>query len=441
MDKVRNAVVDLLVQVEQDQSYSTISLKKVIEQQKWTTKDKGLLTELFYGTIQRKMTIDFYLSPYIQKAKKIQPWVKQLLRISIYQMVFLDKIPDHATIFEAVQIAKKRGHQGIVKFVNGVLRNFQRNDLRSFEEIKDTDERMSVQYSIPKWMYQLFKQQYGVEQAQQISESILTAPSVSVRIQPNHLNQEQVKQLLLEEGVQTRESTLSNRCLIVEEGNVFLSKTFEKGIITIQDEASSLVAQVANLKPTNKVLDTCAAPGGKTTHIASYLDPSKGGRVDALDLYEHKLKKIQENAKRLQVDDCISMRVLDARNAQEAYPTESFDAVFVDAPCSGLGLVRRKPDIKYTKSLKDLKSLEKIQLDILLSASKMVKSKGSLVYSTCTINKAENRELVNQFLEVNPAFEIESIGKWIQKDTEDITILPNDFNSDGFYICKLVKKS
>ena len=141
------------------------------------------------------------------------------------------------------------------------------------------------------------------------------------------------------------------------------------------------------------------------------------------------------------MDDCISMRVLDARNVQEAYPAESFDAVFVDAPCSGLGLVRRKPDIKYTKSLKDLKSLEKIQLDILISASKMVKSKGSLVYSTCTINKAENRELVNQFLEENPAFEIEPIGKWIHKDTEDITILPNDFNSDGFYICKLVKKS
>ena len=417
MDKVRNAVVDLLVQVEQDQSYSTISLKKVIEQQKWTAKDKGLLTELFYGTIQRKMTIDFYLAPYIQKAKKIQPWVKQLLRISIYQMVFLDKIPDHAAIFEAVQIAKKRGHQGVAKFVNGVLRNFQRNDLRSFEEIKDADERMSVQYSIPKWMYQLFQQQYGVEKAQQISESILTAPSVSVRIQPNHLTQEQVKQLLEEEGVQTRESMLSNRCLIVEEGNVFQSKAFEQ------------------------VLDTCAAPGGKTTHIASYLDPSKGGQVDALDLYEHKLKKIQENAKRLRVEDCISMKVLDARTVHEVYPTESFDAVFVDAPCSGLGLVRRKPDIKYTKELKDLKSLEKIQLDILISASKMVKSKGSLVYSTCTINKSENRELVNQFLETNPEFEIEPIGKWINQETEDITILPSDFNCDGFYICKLVKKS
>ena len=141
------------------------------------------------------------------------------------------------------------------------------------------------------------------------------------------------------------------------------------------------------------------------------------------------------------MEDCISMKVLDARNVQDVYPAESFDAVFVDAPCSGLGLVRRKPDIKYTKEAQDLKSLEKIQLEILLSASKMVKSKGSLVYSTCTINKAENRELVHQFLEVNPAFEIESIGKWIQKDSEDITILPSDFNSDGFYICKLVKKS
>ena len=313
--------------------------------------------------------------------------------------------------------------------------------MRNFEEIKDVDERMSVQYSIPKWMYQLFKEQYGEETAQQISESILTAPSVSVRIQPNHLSQEQVKQLLLEEGVQTRESALSSRCLIVEEGNVFQSKAFEQGLITIQDEASSLVAQVANLESTDKVLDTCAAPGGKTTHIASYLDASKGGHVDALDLYEHKLKKIQENAKRLQVEDCISMKVLDARNVQDVYPTESFDAVFVDAPCSGLGLVRRKPDIKYTKEAQDLKSLEKIQLEILLSASKMVKSKGSLVYSTCTINKAENRELVHQFLKENPAFEIESIGKWIQKDSEDITILPSDFNSDGFYICKLVKKS
>ena len=141
------------------------------------------------------------------------------------------------------------------------------------------------------------------------------------------------------------------------------------------------------------------------------------------------------------MENCISMKVLDARTVHEVYPTESFDAVFVDAPCSGLGLVRRKPDIKYTKELKDLKSLEKIQLEILISASKMVKSKGSLVYSTCTINKSENRELVNQFLETNPEFEIEPIGKWIHKDTEDITILPSDFNSDGFYICKLVKKS
>ena len=441
MSNVRDICVELLTNVEKNQAYSTVAFQNVLQKHKLDARDRGLLTELFYGTIQRKLTLDFYLKPFIEKQKKMELWVLSLLRMTVYQMAYLDRVPDHAAIFEAVQIAKKRGHQGIAKFVNGVLRNFQRNDLRSFEEIKDTDERMSVQYSIPKWMYQLFKQQYGVEQAQQISESILTAPSVSVRIQPNHFSQEQVKQLLLEEGVQTRESNLSNRCLIVEEGNVFLSKAFEKGIVTIQDEASSLVAQVANLQPTNKVLDTCAAPGGKTTHIASYLESSKGGRVDALDLYEHKLKKIQENAKRLQVDDCISMRVLDARNVQEAYQAESFDAVFVDAPCSGLGLVRRKPDIKYTKSLKDLKSLEKIQLEILLSASKMVKSKGSLVYSTCTINKAENRELVNQFLEVNPAFEIEPIGNWIHKDTEDITILPNDFNSDGFYICKLVKKS
>lgn len=439
MDKVRHIAVELLTKVEQQQAYSTLSLQKVFDKQELSAKDRGLLTELFYGTIQRQLTLDYYLKPYLQKAKKVEPWVKTLLRMSVYQLVYLDKIPDHAVLFEAVQIAKKRGHQGIANFVNGILRNVQRNGVGNFEDIADAHERVSIQYSMPLWIVKLLEEQYGWDAMVATCQSLLTAPHLSVRIQDRGTTVEEMIHQLASEGIVARASELSPRSLIIQEGNIFQSSAFKEGLVTIQDEASSLVAQVGLLQASDIVLDTCAAPGGKTTHIASYLDEQQGGKVIALDLHEHKLKKIRENAERLHVANRIEMHALDARNVSTQWKEASFDAVFVDAPCSGLGLMRRKPEIKYTKQPKDLQNLQIIQLEILEEAAKMVKKSGKLVYSTCTINQSENDEVVRQFLATHPEFQLDSLAEMGRRHEETVTILPQDYQSDGFYICRLLK--
>ena len=212
-------------------------------------------------------------------------------------------------------------------------------------------------------------------------------------------------------------------------------------MVTVQDESSSLVAQVGGLQPGDKVLDTCAAPGGKTTHFASYLVAKEGGLVEALDLHENKLRKIHQNAKRLGVEDRIHTHALDARKVGELFKEESFDAVFVDAPCSGLGLMRRKPDIKYTKNSEDLTKLTKIQLEILSAIATMVKKGGKLIYSTCTINKGENEEVVHNFLREHPEFELQPIEEFgCTKENPMLTILPHEYHTDGFFIARMVRK-
>ena len=252
---------------------------------------------------------------------------------------------------------------------------------------------------------------------------------------------EEVQTLLREERVMVQESKLSPRAVIVEEGDLLGSKAFKDGIVTVQDESSSLVAQVGKLQPGYKVLDTCAAPGGKTTHFASYLVAEEGGLVEALDLHENKLRKIHQNAKRLGVEDRIHTHALDARKVGELFEKESFDAVFVDAPCSGLGLMRRKPDIKYTKNSEDLTKLQIIQLEILASVATMVKNSGKLIYSTCTINKSENEEVVLKFLANHPDFELQPIEEFgCTNENPMLTILPHEYHTDGFFIARMVRK-
>lgn len=440
MDKVRNTAVDLLLRVEKEGAYSTVMLQQAIEKQSFSPQDRGLLTEIFYGTLQRKLTLDYYLAAFVKKMKKIDPWVLQLLRISVYQMVYLEKVPDHAILYEAVQIAKVRGHQGTAKFVNGVLRNMQRQGIPSLETIASDMERASVRYSIPVWILELLQEQYGTQKMHAVAESLLTPPSVSIRIQDIHTTQEEMMQRLAQEGVQTRPSELSECALVVVEGSIFTTDAFRDGLVTVQDEASSLVALVGHLHPGDHVLDTCAAPGGKSTHMAAYLDASSGGSVVSLDLHVSKLRKIRQNAERLHVEDRIFPKALDARHVEEAFEAESFDAVFVDAPCSGLGLMRRKPDIKYTKTPDDLTNLANIQREILDAASMMVKRGGTLVYSTCTINQEENDAVVQAFLSRHTEFELDGLGTDTPYHTDTVTILPSDYQSDGFYIARMKKK-
>ncbi|WP_449619340.1 16S rRNA (cytosine(967)-C(5))-methyltransferase RsmB [Robertmurraya sp. Marseille-Q9965] len=441
---VRESALNLLEAIEKNQSYSNLLLNNVIKKNNVEPKDIGLLTELTYGTLQRRMTLDFYLEPFLKKARKLEPWVKQLLRITLYQMIYLDKIPDRAAIYEAVEIAKKKGHKGISSMVNGVLRTIQREGVPSLDEIKDRTERLAIATSHPEWLVKRWVEQLGFEKAQEMCEINLTAPLQTARVNTTKMNREQCVQMLLEEGYQVEPSQVIPEAIKCLKGNLANSNAFKEGFITIQDESSMLVAHALGIEKDEQILDACAAPGGKSTHIAEKLDLT--GQVISLDLHEHKVKLISENANRLGLNN-IETKALDSRQVQEHFEKGSFDRILLDAPCSGLGVMRRKPDMKYTKKEEDVFRLQSIQKDLLKAVAPLLKKGGILVYSTCTVDDEENESVVEAFLAENSEFEGDlgfksRMPEAIQPLCKDysLQILPQDFGSDGFYIAVLKKK-
>ncbi|WP_064093756.1 16S rRNA (cytosine(967)-C(5))-methyltransferase RsmB [Rossellomorea aquimaris] len=437
---VREAALEVIEAVEKNQSYSNLLLNHVIEKNELPKKDIGLLTELTYGTIQRKLTLDFYLAPFIKG--KLDDWVRHLLRLSLYQLVYLDRIPDRAVFYEAVEIAKKRGHKGISGLVNGVLRSVQRKGLPSLESIQDPVERVSIETSHPYWLVKRWVDQFGLEKTREMCETNLIAPKQTARVNRTKVSREELVQSLLEDGTEVKESPIVPEAIQSLRGNLAKTKAYESGQLSIQDESSMLVSYALQLNHDMKVLDACAAPGGKTTHIGEKL--SGTGEVHALDLHKHKVKLIDENAKRLDLSN-IQTYALDSRKAGELFEKESFDRILVDAPCSGLGVLRRKPDIKYSKRESDLNSLQKIQLEILSAVAPLLKKDGLLVYSTCTVDQNENEGTVSAFISDHPEFETcpleglpESITPFINQNS--LQIFPQDFGGDGFYIACFKKK-
>lgn len=435
----REAALELLDSVEKNQSYSNLLLNHLINKYEIKGPDVGLLTEITYGTLQRKLTLDFYLAPFLQK--KVERWVKNLLRLSLYQMVYLDKIPDRAIIFEAVELAKKRGHRGISGMVNGVLRAIQRKGLPSLSELKDPIERLAVSTSHPQWLVKRWVEQFGFEKTEKMCEANLIPSLQTARVNFTKISREEVMEMLVAEGYQVESSPIIPEAIRSLKGNLVHSSAFQKGFITIQDESSMSVAYALDIKDGQHILDCCAAPGGKTTHIAEKLRSS--GTVTALDLHPHKVKLIKENANRLGVKG-IETIAMDSRHASEHFQKESFDRILVDAPCSGLGVLRRKPDIKYTKSIDDIQALQRIQLDILNEVSELLKPNGVLVFSTCTVDKEENLGTIETFLKQHPNFEPHPLHmpQVLQSSVEDyrLQIFPQDFGGDGFFISSVRKK-
>ena len=442
---VRYAALETIERVDKGGAYSNLLLSEMIEKAKLSDQDSRLFTELVYGTISRKLLLEYELAPFIKKAKKVDSWVKNLLLLSIYQFVYLDKIPDHAIINEAVEIAKQRGNSGIGKFVNGVLRTFQRQGAPKTDAIEAPLERLSVEISLPLWLTQKLADQIGLEETRQLGLSLFERSRASARVDTAHLSRAQVIEELAEEGIEARPSEISPYGVVAEKGFLAGSQLFKNGEITIQDESSMLVAPALQVQKQHHVLDACAAPGGKTTHIATFLDSTVGGKVTALDIHPHKIKLIQQNAARLGLTGVIQTRQLDARTVDEVFGEATFDRILVDAPCSGLGLMRRKPDIRYHKSAADFEQLPKIQLEILERAAHTLKQWGIMVYSTCTITREENQEVVAAFLSKHPEFKKIDVvvDEILRPSIEDqmLTIYPHQYLTDGFFICCMQKVS
>lgn len=433
-----------LERVNKGGAYSNLLLNEMIKQGNLNQKDVGLFTELVYGTISRQLLLEFYIAPLITHAKKVDDWVKTLLCLSVYQLEFLDKVPAHAILNEAVEIAKIKGNPGTGKFVNGVLRNYQRQGKPDIEKISEPVERLAIKISLPIWLTKRLIEQIGYEETEKLGLSLYQPSRVSGRVDTRKCSREQAIMTLQSEEISAKESQLSPYGVVAEKGRLASSSLFHDGIMTIQDESSMLVAPTMQIEPEHHVLDACAAPGGKTTHIATFLDPTCGGEVTALDVHEHKVKLIEENAERLGVFSAVYAQKMDAREVKDQFATATFDCILVDAPCSGLGLLRRKPDIRYKKNAKDLANLPAIQLAILESCASVLKSSGILTYSTCTILKEENQEVIETFLKRHSDFERIDVlvDPVLQSSIEDkmLTLYPHQFDTDGFFICCLRKK-
>lgn len=440
----RFAAMNALVKVANRQAYSNLLINQILNESQLSEKDGRLMTEIVYGTISRRLTLEYGLAPFIAKAKKVEPWVYQLLLLSLYQLEYLDRVPEHAIVDEAVEIAKARGNIGASRFVNGVLRTIQREGVPQIEAIKDPVERLSVEISMPRWLVEQFIEEIGMEETRALGQSLFTPSKVSARVNTELTTREAALTELLEEGLEIEESQLSPVGVVGKKGFLAGSWLFKEGKLTIQDETSMLVAPSLQIEPHHQVLDACAAPGGKTTHIANDLDALQGGKVTALDIHEHKVKLIMDNGERLQVSEKIEPMVLDARRVSEHFSDQTFDRILADVPCSGLGLLRRKPDIKYSKKAEDFASLPKIQLEILSNLAPKLKSSGIMVYSTCTVSKKENQQVIEAFLASHPDFEAIDVKGATDLQGEgvipNVTIYPHQYQTDGFFICCLRRK-
>lgn len=432
----RRVALSIINDVLNNNAYANIALNEKIKSENLTELDKNLVTNLVYGTISKKLTLDWYTKPYVKKTKK---WVKNLLAMTVYQIIYMDRIPTSAAVDEAVKIAKKQGDQRLSGFVNGVLRNFTRADFRSFDEISDSTEKLSIQYSMPIDLTKKFVKSFGFEKTVKIFRSIEEPSRASLRVNTT-LTDVTTEFNKLAREFDVALSEISPTGIVAESGHFADLLDFNDGLITIQDESSQLVATVLDAQPTDRILDACAAPGGKTVHIAEYL--SEAGYIEALDLYDHKLRLIRQNAERLHQIEKIRLTKLDARQSFEKFGPDSFDKILVDAPCSGLGLIRRKPDIRYRKETTDFADLQKVQLDILENTCKTLVNSGIIVYSTCTIFDEENYQVIATFLAKHPEFEQVPL----THEKSDLVkngclfITPDAYHTDGFFIAKLRKK-
>lgn len=432
MNTVRGYAFDTIQQVLNDGAYSNLKINEVLSSNEISTVDRNLYTELVYGTIKRKYTLDYILKPFVKT--KIKGWMRQLLWMSIYQYVYLDKVPDHAIINEAVDIAKHRGgfHNGNV--VNGILRSIMRNELPQFDEIKDDKKRIAIEYSIPKWIVDHWVTHHGIETTEVIAQSFLEPVKTTVRVNISRSSVDSIVAELEKEGFKVEKDEILPFCLHITGQPIINSRAFKDGYVSIQDKSSMMVAHIMNLDRNDVVLDACSAPGGKACHMAEILSPE--GHVDATDIHTHKIDLINFNIKKLKLDNISAFQ----HDATEPY-TRTYDKILVDAPCSGLGVLRHKPEIKYTQSKESIQSLVELQLQILENIKRNIKPGGTIVYSTCTIEQMENENVIYTFLKQNEEFEFEPFQHPVTgKEVNTLQILPQDFDSDGFFITQIRRK-
>ena len=446
VDKARELALKAIVEIEKEEGYSNLVLNNIINENRknLTEKDISLISELVYGVITWKITLDEIIKEHSKiKLKKISNWILNVLRIGIYQIIFLDKIPKSAAVNESVNLAKRYGHKASSNYVNAILRKVEKSDYEKLNEIENDTKRISKMYSMPEWIIEELKINRNIKEVEEICKNLTEKPKINIRVNKLKISVEELKEELEEQNIKYE--------VITEEIPEFLelekikdienNMLFKEGYFTIQDISAGLTAKILSPKENEFILDSCAAPGGKTTYMAELMNNK--GKIIAGDIYKHRLNLINQNAKRLGIN-IIETKEIDASKYIEEYK-EKFDKILLDVPCLGIGVIKRKPDIKWQRKEEDVEEISKLQKRILNNCSKYLKKGGELIYSTCSILKKENEDIIEEFIKENKNFEIIKIQNKIKifekfyKKEGFLSINPTEKN-DGFFICKLVKK-
>lgn len=424
----RELILEILLMITRDGDYSHIALRQVLDQYQYLDKkERSFITRVVNGTLERMIEIDYILNQFSKvKVNKMKPVIRTIMRSSLYQLKYMDAIPPAAVCNEAVKLAGKRGFSQLKGFVNGVLRNISRN-LEKVKYPEDELEYMSVKYSLPKWILEQWISDYGKEKTRLMAEASLETPPLAVRFNDDKITKEDLMELLRAENVQVTEvEELPNALYLSGYDHLTALDSFNKGYYQVQDVSSMQVAYLANPKEGAYCIDVCAAPGGKAIHVAELLKGS--GHVEARDLTDYKVDLIWENIERSGLKNIEARRQDATILSQDS--VEKADLVIADLPCSGLGVLARKVDLKYKMTLEGQRELENLQRQILSRVKAYVKPGGTLIYSTCTVNKKENTLNAHWFEKENPEFRLELEEQRLQ----------GIHKGDGFYIARFIRE-
>ena len=436
---LRNVVLSMLMELEAGEK-SHIILKKSLDSYSFLDKQqRAFVTVLFRGSIERKIEMEYIINQFSTTSTgKMKPMIRWILIMSVYQLKYMDSVPVSAVCNEAVKITRKRKIAGLTGFVNGVLRNIARNIENISYPQKET-ERLSIQYSIPKWIVEMWKKQYGDKKTTAMLESLYLQKTTTVRCNTRKATLSEIIENLNAQGVQAEQSEIYENALHIK-GYDSLEKldAFKAGLITVQDESSMIAGLAGGVRPGDYVIDVCAAPGGKSLHICELMNGT--GCVDSRDVSDYKIGLLKENIKRIGVKN-IKTSVMDAVKLDED-SVEKADIVIADLPCSGLGVIGNKSDIKYNVSEHQIFQLVKFQRNILSVVSQYVKPGGTLVFSTCTVNTFENDDNV-EWIEQNLPFRRKAFDKQVpaalRSEKGYIQIFTGDYGMDGFFISTFEK--
>lgn len=439
----REAALRILYETEIKKGYLNLVFAEGLKKAELSPLDSGFVKELVFGVYRFKIFLDYIIRANSKiRLKKIDPKVLNLLRLGVYQIYFMDKVPSHAAVSESVSLAKKVSFGKTPGFVNAVLRSVIREGKRDLKELKvDKVKYLSIKYSYPEDLVKFFCDTFGKR-----AESLLSAgnetPPLCVRVNTLKTTKEELRKAMEKSDITTEETPFCDSGLYLFNASEKKREQF-KELFTVQDQSSQLAALALDPQKNDVVLDLCSAPGGKTTHLAELMENT--GKILAYDLYDHRLKNVNESSERLGIN-IIKTEVGDAA-CENPELLNCADKILLDVPCSGLGIIRRKPDIKYKENITDFDEILTLQRKILENAKKYLKPGGIMVYSTCTINPKENLEQIKLFLYENPDFKIDEIksthltGK-IKEEAKKgyIEIFPDTEKSDGFFVCRLKKE-